>query len=409
MSQFSFQCRTKTAFGRRALAHLPFDLAAMNGVKPMVIQDADANRAGLGKILANAFSDSGMTLGISPPLPATQGDEAVRFIRSMEELFRAKGYDCLVALGREGAADAAKALNMAATLGPEVLKTGVVGAPLAPLVYLPTGVRTGRASAACAEFNGRRFRSAYLAPDQVLLDPEIFIPDSRDTLIDSALTSLAAACEVFTRRRNPPARAYAETIIRLVMPCLADLLASGLAPPNDLKRGKTEETRWQKHLAQAAVLSGYLMNENGSIRSLGRTLSARGRISQGLAMILVLPGFLEYAPAADTAALLLPLAGPDAFCAAPAAQRPGAAVREIRHLVNQLHLLSRGVIARTLAEAGWSQAALTALARELRENDALPPDSDPAVIEEILCAAATGRSVAPQGPNGEKGGDHVRA
>jgi len=65
---FTFLCRTKTGFGVNGLEHLPFDLSSMGCQKPLVLMDKAARLAGSIKPLARAFKESGMTLGICPPI-----------------------------------------------------------------------------------------------------------------------------------------------------------------------------------------------------------------------------------------------------------------------------------------------------------------------------------------------------
>ena len=128
MPAVSFSCPAKTCAGTRALDHLPFELGAMGASKPMVIQDQKSHAAGLAKHLKSAVSASGMTLGISAPLPEDSTPDApALFVRDLHDRFREKGFDALIALGSAPAADAAKALNIAVSLGPDALqqKTGL--------------------------------------------------------------------------------------------------------------------------------------------------------------------------------------------------------------------------------------------------------------------------------------------
>jgi len=391
MSHFSFLCRTKTSFGKNALEHLPFDLYAMGRSKPMVIQDKSCHEAGMTKPLISAFKTSGMTLGICPPLPETDGDEPARIIRSMYETYMEKGYDALIALGGEQAADTAKALNIAVTLGPEALQQDGVVAPLFPMVYLPTGVKTGTATGGRAQFNGQTFVSDFLAPDQVVADPSLFIADDRETLLDAALTCLAMGCEVFGLSENPPARAYAAAIIQLAVHPLKALMDSGLDPRENLKQRKKEEKIWQKDLVQAAVMTGYLSSFPLLTRVLGLKLTADIRFHQGQAMVMVLPYILESIESKDVGSLLLPLAGPDVFSQVPAPQRPDSAVQILRSLVNELHLLSGGRLPRTLEEAGWNEAALSAIGQGLIKSGSLPAGTVPQAIEALLTRACSGR------------------
>ncbi len=360
------------------------------GLKPMVIQDRSCHLAGMTKPLISAFKASGMTLGICPPLPETE-NEQTRFIRSLYETYMEKGYDTLIALGGEPAADTAKALNIAVTLGPEALQQDKVAAPLSPMVFLPTGVKTGTATAGTARFNGRTFVSEFLAPDQVVADPALFIADDRETLLDAALICLATGCEGFGLSENPPARAYAAVIIQLAVHPLRSLMDSGLDPQENLKQRKKEEKLWQKDLVQAAVMTGYLASIPLLTPVMGGKLAADTRINQGQAMAIVLPYILESVPSTDMSSLLLPLAGPDAFSSAPPPQRPDFAVQILRSLVNELHLLSRGRLPRTLEEAGWNEAALSAMGRKLITSRGIPAGMTPETIDALLTRACSGR------------------
>ncbi|MEH0018153.1 MAG: iron-containing alcohol dehydrogenase [Desulfobacter sp.] len=413
MNRFSFLCRTKTAAGANALEHLPFDLTAMGAVKPMVIRDKSSLLAGLDTILARAFKDSGMTLGMAPPIPEPSDgpdDAAARFVRSMYTIYREKGFNALIALGSEAAADAAKALNIAVTLGPDALKSPDIAAPLNPLVYIPTGVGTGTATAGEAAFNTRRFFSPFLAPDQVVIAPEMRIPDNRETLVDTALACLAMGCEAHISD-TPPARAYASVMAGLVSPVLDAMARSGPDPDGGqhLAGQKKEEATWQADLIQAAVISGYLMSGSPPLLTqvLGREIAARCSTPRGQLMALVLPAVLESAPCADFEGLLFSLSEQDAFSRVPVAQYAPTAVQAIRGMINRFYAASNGRRPRTLAEAGWTQAALGNLGRDLMEND-LSGDIDPARVKLVLTHALDG-SPAPSDRNPTSRRRHVHA
>ncbi|MCG8633519.1 MAG: iron-containing alcohol dehydrogenase [Desulfobacterales bacterium] len=398
MSHFSFLCRTKTAAGTNALEHLPFDLTAMGAQKPMVIMDKSSHLAGLNKPLIRAFKESGMTMGFAPPLPENEDggtDAAAQFLRSMYTNYNEKGFDAILALGGGPAADMAKALNIAVSLGPEALKGSRITAPLNPLVYIPTGVDTGAAAAGMTVFNNVSFSSPFLAPDGVVIDAKMIIPDDRETLLDYGLRNLAVGCEVHGLSGNPPARAYASTLIELSANVLTALIESGLDTGENLGRVKKEEKAWQWDLVQAAVISGYLMSGRRSLLSLalGREIASRSRISQGQVMAMVLPAILESTAGSGSGPLLLPLAGPDRFSSVPASQQARTAVQLLRDLVNTLHAASGGRLPRTLAEAGWNSEALDDLGHGLIEKDMLTGIT-PEVINRILTHACDGRPVS---------------
>ncbi|MDD9303437.1 MAG: iron-containing alcohol dehydrogenase [Desulfobacter sp.] len=388
MSHFSFLCRTKTSFGKNALEHLPFDLAAMGSSKPMVIQDKASHLAGLTKPVIRAFKESGMTIGISPPIPETREGDA-NFIKSMYTHYTEKGYDALIALGRQTAGDAAKALNIAVSLGPESLKKKNISQRLNPLIYLPIGAASGAATAGMARFNNQTFMSDFLAPDQAVIDPSLFIPDEVDTLIDVSLTCLATGAEVLGLSRSLPARAYASAIIRLGIAPLESIIQSNKDHQNQPQKIKLA---WQKDLVQAGVMAGYLMSEPLISNILGQTISDQTRISQGQAMCIVLPPLLEALGTEDMEGLLLALKGQESFSTVPLPLYAQTSVQAIRSLVNSLYGVSRGRRPRTLEEAGWNKTAIVSLGEKLVDSGTLK-GIDPNTLETILTCACDGRPV----------------
>ncbi len=401
MSHFSFLCRTKTAVGTNALEHLPFDLTAMGAQKPMVIMDRASHLAGLNKPLIRAFKESGMTLGFAPPIPCedeTQTDATAQFIRSMYTNYIEKGFDAIIALGKGPASDLARALNIAVTLGPEALKGTDIAAPLNPLVFIPTGVDTGTATAGTTTFNKITFTSPFLAPDAAVIDAKMIIPDSRETLLDCGLACLAIGCEVHGLSGNPPARAYASTLIKLTANALTALVQSGgagLDTGDNLGKMKKEEKAWQADLVQASLISGYLMSNHRPLLSLilGREIAAQSRISQGQIMAIVLPAILESMALNNFGTLLLPLAGQDNFSSVPGPQQARTAVQTLRTMVNDLHAASGGRLPRTLAEAGWNRDALETLGRDLIEKETITGIA-PEAFNRVLTHACDGRPVS---------------
>lgn len=390
---FSFVCRTKTSAGINALEHLPFELNGMGARKPMVIRDAASDGHNCHHHLIRAFRDSGMTLGLAPVVPESDKDrpeEPARFIRSMYAAYREKGYDAVIALGCGRAADTAKALNVAAALGPEALKSGRITAPLNPMVYIPTGAGTGTATTATLSFNRNVLAAPFLAPDLALIDPVVLVPDERDTLLDTALFCLALGCEVHALSDNPPARAYAATLVALSAGPLSEMIAG--YSERRLKKRKAAEAAWQIRLVQAAVISGYLAGGRQSLvtLALGReTVGSNGRLSVGMAMALILPAVLEALGNDDFGGLLLSLAGPDQFSAVPGPQRSAASVQALRQLLNDLHAVTAGRTPRTLGEAGRDPGLLTAAVTEKQRL----PDISPDTLKTILAHACDGSPV----------------
>lgn len=398
----SFLSPTKISAGVNALEHLPFDLAAMGADKPMVILDRESQEAGLTKPLIQAFKASGMTIGFSNPAPLADSpgsQETAEFIRTLYHLYQDKGYNALMALGGSAAADAAKAVGIAVALGPETLNRDDISGPLPPLVYLPSGT-TGLADAAGAmRFNGKTVVSPFLAPDIALIDPKLMRPQDRADILDQGLISLALGSEVFALSQSAPARAYAATIVSLAAEAIKPLLDSGLKGPDSLKAGQKEAAQAQKRLAQAAVMAGCLSAGHSLLYTLtiGQEMAARGRIPMGQIMAIVVPAVLE---AAETAPglgdLFCHLAGAAAYSRVPAPQRPAAALGFLRDITHQLYGQSRGLLPRTLDEAGWQPGTLDSLADDITSARKFSP-AQTAMLNQIFTLAWDG-SPAGQTP-----------
>jgi len=419
---FTFLCRTKIGFGMNGLEHLPFDLFSMGSQKPLVLLDKDAHLGGCTKPLTRAFKESGMTLGICPPLHEDKdADKEIEFLKKIYKIYIDKGFDAIIALGTGKVIDLAKALNIAVTLGPDALKTDTLktGAlktsarkttdmtrirqPLAPFAYIPTGMGTGMETDTIAQFNGNTFSSPFLAPDLAIIDPQILTRDTSDTLINASLTCLSACCEAHVLSGNPPARAYCAAGIELIMenflPLATHMIAcqeapnikSGIKPDNELS--KKTAGRHLARLTHASVITGIILANCKELLSvpLGKLLANHCSISPGQAMAILVPTILDLLTKDRVALgnLALALAGPDEFCTIPGPQRPGVAIQKIQSLLNEIYRISLGTTPRTLADTHLDKQAISDLAQTLGSHE--PPQGiDPKQAQAILTHALDG-------------------
>lgn len=366
IGNFTFLCRTKTSFGMNALEHLPFDLSGMGAQKPLVLVDKKAPT----KPLVRAFKESGMTLGICPPMDSDKAPDP-KMVKELYQMFTSKGYDSIMALGN--VTDMAKILNIVVSLGPDALKTANDPAwiPLKPFVYIPIGVGTGMETNTIARINGKVFDSPFLMPDLAIIDPGMLTPDTSTDLVNSdlvnaGLTCLSVCCEAHVRSNNPPARAYAGVGIGLVMENLQALLErlDPLAKPDPKAAGN-----FLLNLTHASTITGIVLANCQPLLSvtLGRIVADHCTASPGQAMAILLPVVLAFF-AKDTPELgdlALPLLGKDDFSSVPVSQRPGRALAKIQDLLNTLYLFSSGTLPRTLEDAGMDKQAIETLAQTL--------------------------------------------
>lgn len=368
MESFTFLCRTKTGFGMNALDHLPFDLSNMGAKKPFVLQDREAASSNSSKPLIRAFMESGMILGLCPPM---NRDDApgMTGLRECYQTFLDKGFDSIIALGTGYVVDMAKALNLTVSRGPEALKGLLNGAndtkPLLPFAYLPTGVGTGVETDCTARFDGRVFDLPVLAPDIAVIDQKIMAGDTLNNMISNALTSLSVCCETLVFSKNPPAKAYAATGIGLIMDHLFPLIDQ-TGSWDSIQMIDDKKDRY--HLAclvHASAITGYLLANHKSLISyyLGCTIAKACTAAPGQVTAIVLPGVLEACAGTNNGFgdLLLALCGPDDFSAIPVHQQTAAAIHHLKQILNNLYRLSFGAIPRTLADTGMEKAEIDGL------------------------------------------------
>ena len=397
-TEFTFLCRTKTSFGKRALDHLPFDLSSMGARKPFVLQDNQAAESHCTRPLIQAFKESEMTLGIYPALDRERSLD-METVKKCYQLFTDRGFDSIIAMGGKQVADLAKVLNMAVSWGSEALETSIdhsiIAPPLMPFAYVPTSVGTGRETACTAILNGKRFDLPGLAPDIALIDQRMMARDTLQNIANAALTSLAVSCETLALSKNPPARAYAATAVKLVITHLfalihKDTYSDTATFPNDKK-----DRYHLSCLVHAAAITGYLI---ANVRPLvgfnmGNALPKSCFAFPGQAMLVVLPAVLEIFSntASDMDLLLLNLLGQDEFCTIPPTQHGVTAIQTLRNILTTLYGLSKGAIPRTLGDAGMDFKKMDTYFKAVCQQEI---DVDPDKIKAILIHSFDGHPMA---------------
>jgi alcohol dehydrogenase class IV len=332
---FCFTCRCTIAFGTGALSHLPFDLSGMNVCKPFVITGPQAGDAGLHLDLAAAFRDSDMSLGI-----ATLTDDIVfdtRDIETLYQLFVDKGYDGILALGKGPVVQAAKILNLAVCLGPEILRLNAgplkINTPLMPLAVIPTGPSDGRETDINTVFASQKFVSEFLMPDRVVITADTMLGAPENMVLTAGWTCLAVCCNAFVFSKNPLISAYAAFGIRLVTEALPFLVKH--KGPDELRCQKAPKKRRSSlaRLTHAAALAGMIRANTPELNPLLDPDS-----DSGLNPVQALIHHLETSlpDASRLGGLLLPLTDPDRYTAVPGPFRPEAAIQAIQQFVQDL-------------------------------------------------------------------------
>ncbi len=199
-----FLCRSMTGCGKHALEHLPLELTAVGAKKPLVITSKSVTAAKATTHVANAFTSSGMTIGMVDSVSAMSGIDTVD---ELATLYQDKGFDAILALGGASIANVSKVVNIAVSNTRGNLKTlagdNRINRPLNPLFYLPSGSGTGFETAGEARVESLAFSSMFLMPDKVIIDPRLMSADTVSTLAGQAMATLACCAEAHCTTVNP--------------------------------------------------------------------------------------------------------------------------------------------------------------------------------------------------------------
>lgn len=407
---FSFLCRTKTAFGMNALDHLPFDLSGMGAKKPFVLQDEEAASSDCTKPLARAFMDSDMILGICPPMKRNTKPDT-ELLKDCYQIFVSKGFDSIIALGTDGVADMAKALNLAVSCGPEFFKKESDPAlniqTLLPFAWLPTGVGSGRETDCSARFKGRVFDLPVIAPDIALIDERIMAAERPDNIIRAALTALSVCAESLVFSGNPMTKAYAATGIGLVREHLFPLMAHFRDGDADPAPDEKKNRYHRACLAHASAITGYLFANSKSLISfdLGHFIAKESNavsIPPAQAAAIILPHVLTSSAGdrGEFGPLLLSLCSQEDFSTIPLHQQKNAALYHLHNILHRLYGLSFGAVPRTFADTAMEKSAMENLLEKFFQEEnpgstGISEESADKIKSGLLCFPET-QSPTPQ-------------
>lgn len=305
---YTFYSPTKVLSGKKALENLPVELDGMNAVKPLILTTPRLAARGMEKVMASAFADSGLTIGIFTGVPA-QPD--LMLIRELYRLYRDNGYDAIIALGGGPVLDTAKALNIAVSGRPEDLESLADGGPLPkklrPLAAIPTLDLSGCEMTRYAALGPLSLNSPALIPDLMIIDTRTVPEEEHKTMAATALMSMTQAVEACLHpAANSLTDVYAYGAARFVMENILDVLKH------------SSDGKGRLALANGAFFAQTSFDNlgPGMVYELGVAIARSCQTKPGLVMGLLLPHFLLLEMGKETALrkdLYLFIGGPEAF------------------------------------------------------------------------------------------------
>lgn len=358
---YAFFSHPKIISGSCALENIPLELDALNARKPLIIMASGGSKTGPGKKIVTAFKGSGVIIGaiydnISP-------DASLDMVYDVARLFRDRGCDSIIAVGGGSVVDAAKGVNIVVSTNTSDLaqyagEKTVLENNMKPLIVVPTGLSTGYEATDRARIGNYNFRSDYISPGVIVIDPRMLKFGDADAPTLSAMPALTHAIEAFlSEKRNPMSDVYASTAMQL----LHENLAVAITRPRNKKA--------RLAVANAAAMAGISFSnvQSGIIHTLAQAAADVTDFSIGVCMgILLLYGmlYLRDQKMGIRSDLLMALSGPDVFAETPDDQRTEKSMATIQQLV----AVARGVVPGSFKELNIPNYKLKEIARMASER-----------------------------------------
>ncbi|OQY45343.1 MAG: hypothetical protein B6240_08935 [Desulfobacteraceae bacterium 4572_87] len=360
----TFLSPVKINAGKKALAHIPFELAAMGAESPLLITTKVLVKRKAVRKVIDGLMDSGVPIGIYDNI----GEYAhMKTVLRLAEFFQDGGFDAIIPLGSGSVMHTAKILNLAVTentvdLMPFTVNGDQTIRRLSPHMAIPACSGDGYETTSMAFVDDLTFSSPLLMPHVVMLDPEVFISEDPMKTISGAMSALTHAVEGFVGpAKNPFVDAYTYTAIQMMVHHLSEALGGG-------RRWKVARST----VAAAETMAGCTFSNvpPGLTHILGMAVGRKAVCSQGICMGILLPYVLDHLSTRDdffVDSLLLPMAGPETFALTSSELRTGKALTLIQELQYSLYESTKGKLPMTLEDVGLQKDQLKPMVASLAE------------------------------------------
>lgn len=215
-------------------------------------------------------------------------------VRKLGDRLSSDNPSLIVALGGGSALDTAKAANLLAFSGGEMVDYrgyGKAKGKLLPMVGIPTTTGTGSESQSYAVIEERQSHLKMACGDPqllfhtVILDPELAASQPRRVAAVSGLDAITHSLESHvTTRKSPLSHMYSMEAWRLLVAAFPKMLQE----KPDLET--VAEMQWGAFLAGAAIEQSML----GACHASANPLTAHYGLVHGLAVSLMMPGVLRF-------------------------------------------------------------------------------------------------------------------
>ncbi|WP_424765569.1 iron-containing alcohol dehydrogenase family protein [Paenibacillus sp. sgz302251] len=302
--EFSFHLPTRIEFGYGKAAGLGKRLRQLRAGSVFLVSDKGVESAGLLTGLTESLQASGIHYDVHTDV---EPDPSLDTVNRGAEAFRAKRYDCIVAVGGGSSIDTAKGIRILAANGGSISEyAGIERVPAAstvPLVAVPTTAGTGSEVTMFGVYSDWAnnvkvtVTSPHMAPSIALVDAELTMRLPAAMTAASGIDALAHGIEaLFSVRARPSSDVLAKEGIAAVSSCLRRAVQNG------------SDVEARIGMAHGSLLAGMAFNNAflGLAHAIGSALSGHCHVPHGIAIGLLLPHVVAFNTSAcpDKAAII---------------------------------------------------------------------------------------------------------
>ncbi len=357
---FEFHAPTRLVYGPGLVADLEAELARLPVRRFLAVSDRAVADLGLLARVTRGLADAGFdVVGEFFDVPP---NSEVRVVENCARLAAELGADGFVAVGGGSVIDTAKAANVIASLGGDLVLdysgSGTIEGPLLPLVAVPTTAGTGSEVTSVAivyESDTRTklpFSGTALLPTLAVLDPELTLSLPPGLTASTAMDALTHAVEAWI---SPQASPVTDALAARAVQMITGTVETAVDDGDDL------ETRGILLIASSLAGIAFSHAMVGCVHGMAHAAGGLCGVPHGVANAILLPHGLEYnLPAVGPKlADLAPFVGADTH-GLPEEDAARAVIGSLRALGARLH--DKGALPARLRDVGVTEQDLAAIA-----------------------------------------------
>src|SRR5947209_5417058 len=293
---FDYHPLGRVVFEPGGLARLGALVREIGGTRALLVTDPGLEATGHPDRAADSLRAARVEVVL---FDGVEENPTSKHVEAGREVAKARGVDCLVAVGGGSTMDVAKGVNFLLTNGGTMTDYkgfGKATKPMLPSVGVPTTAGTGSEAQSYALIADESSHLKMACGDRkaafrvALLDPELTASQPRSVTAVTGVDSLAHALESYvTAKRTLLSQTFARQAWRLLEPNLERVLAE----PEDLPARSAMQLG--AHFAGVAIENSML----GCCHACANPLTAHYGLTHGVAIGVMLPHVLRFnAPAA---------------------------------------------------------------------------------------------------------------